>query len=286
VYDLLNYYQQLFKLQNANFFKIEHEDAIVATVYKVSLLDGKQYILKICSRPNDYLCEIYFLKYFENKIPVARIIDSVEPRLDIPGAILMECLQGNLVNKFELSGVVIYEIGSLLAKIHTNNNQLSANSTSYFTYKFEEGIAECSGHLSEQMLSKSRAHFNANINLLDHIDGPCIVHRDFRPGNILIFKEKIQGIIDWSSARGSFAEEDFCSLELGDWSDDAHIKKAFLKGYANIRPVPNYIDVMSLLLLSKTIATIGFTIKTKTWDNKNRDLYNRHLQLLENVLER
>lgn len=43
-------YQHRFNLQNAVFSRIEHEDAIVAIVYKVSQANGKQYILKIGTR--------------------------------------------------------------------------------------------------------------------------------------------------------------------------------------------------------------------------------------------
>lgn len=97
--DLLDFYQQQFNLKNAKFHKIEHEDAIVASVYKVTLSDGKQNILKICTRSNDYLCEKYFLQYFESKLPVPFIINLIEPAPDTSGAILMEYIQGNLLNK-------------------------------------------------------------------------------------------------------------------------------------------------------------------------------------------
>lgn len=294
--DLLAFYQQHLNLQTADFLKIDHEDAIVATVYKVSLSNGKQYILKVCERPNDYLCETYFLKHFEGKLPVPCIIDLIEPTPDTPGAILMEYIQGNLLNKFKLTENVIYEIGSLLAKIHLNKvsgfgdltkqNQLSSDPTSYFIFKFEEGMEECSNHLSPSLLTKSRNYFNANINLLSSVDGPCIVHRDFRPGNILVNQDKIEGIIDWSSARGSFAEEDFTSLALNEWSDNANLKNMFLKGYSSVRVIPNYSVVVPLLLLSKAIATIGYTVKTKTWDNKNATLYQKHRQLLETIITR
>ena len=58
--NFLSFYKKHFILNDARFFKIEHEDALVATVYKVSLLNDKQYILKICTCPGDYLCEMYF----------------------------------------------------------------------------------------------------------------------------------------------------------------------------------------------------------------------------------
>jgi Ser/Thr protein kinase RdoA (MazF antagonist) len=122
--------------------------------------------------------------------------------------------------------------------------------------------------------------------LLDYVDSPCITHRDFRPGNIIVNEGRVHGIIDWSSARGSFAEEDLCTLELGDWTNHPEIKKSFLNGYASIRHIPNYLNVMPLLLLSKTVATIGFTVNTGTWDNKNVNLYQRSRKILESLLEK
>jgi len=60
----------------------------------------------------------------------------------------------------------------------------------------------------------------------------------------------VQGVIDWSSAKGGFAEEDFCPLEFGGWSNNSSYKEAFLEGYAPIRKVPEYGYMMSLLRLS------------------------------------
>lgn len=292
--NFISTYQKEFNLQDATFTLIEHEEAIVALVYKVVQANGRQYILKICTRPNDYLCEVHFLKYFADKIPVPHLIDLNEPTSDRPGAILMECLPGDFLKTSELTNTLTFEIGSLLAKIHMNRvsgygdltqlHHLSADPSSYFTFKFEEGISECSYHLSKKVINECQHFYASNIQLLNSTDGPCITHRDFRPGNVLVNEQKIQGIIDWSSARGSFAEEDFGSLVLDEWSNDVHMKKAFLEGYASIRPVPDYRNVMPLLLLGKAIATIGFTVKTKTWNNKNANLYQRYLQLLESLL--
>lgn len=61
-------------------------------------------------------------------------------------------------------------------------------------------------------------------------------------------------------------------------------KQSFLKEYASIRFVPNYLKIMPLLLVSKAIATIGFTVKTGTWVNKNANLYQRSRLFIENFL--
>lgn len=52
------FYQNFFDLKNSTFLLIGHEDALVATVYKI-IHSNLEFILKICKRPNDYLCEIY-----------------------------------------------------------------------------------------------------------------------------------------------------------------------------------------------------------------------------------
>lgn len=67
------------------------------------------------------------------------------------------------------------------------------------------------------------------------VDGPCAVHRDYRPGNLMVHQGKLQGIIDWAGARASFAEEDFCSIEHGEWMVAPHLKKALLDGYTTER---------------------------------------------------
>lgn len=285
-YQLVAAYQERLALPNCTFSRVEHEDAMVATVYKITKSNGEKLILKICERSNDYLRERYFLEHFADQLPVPRIIQSIEPNDEISGAILMECLPGDLLKTTDLTDALAYEIGSTLAKIHLNRrpgygdpvapNGLSSDPSAYFALKFEEGLEECSQHLPKELIEKCRHYYEKHAHLLTTVDGPCVVHRDFRPGNLIVYKGKLEGVIDWAGARFSFAEEDFCSLEHGEWPSNS--KKSFLAGYASIRPVPNYVNVMPFLRLNKAIATIGFTVKCGTWNGASAKLYqvNRH----------
>jgi RimJ/RimL family protein N-acetyltransferase len=293
--DLPSFYQQYLNLSNFSFTAIQHEEAIVAGVYAVSNLADVKYILKICSRLNDYLCENYFLNYFKNKLPVPRIVKTIEATPNTPAAILIEYISGKLLSSFHFTDAICYQMGKYLAKIHNNRTtgygdltkpqKLNIEPASYFTFKFEEGIAECREHFPQSLLKKCQQYYSDHIHLLKSVDGPCIVHRDFRPGNLIADEGWLTGIIDWSSARSSFAEEDFCSIVLSEFWNDWAKKSAFLEGYENIRPVPNYEQVLPLLLLSKSIATLGFTVKTQTWDNKNTQLYQRYRKLLQDILK-
>src|SRR3990172_5334280 len=91
---LINLYKQRLGLQNATFSGIEHDDAMIAIVFRVKQPDGSQSILKICPRPNDYRRELHFLRAFAGKLPVPHILQTVEPEEEVYGAILMECFPG------------------------------------------------------------------------------------------------------------------------------------------------------------------------------------------------
>jgi Ser/Thr protein kinase RdoA (MazF antagonist) len=286
-------YQDRLNLNNATFTLIEHEDAMVATVYEVKLFDGDRLILKICSRAKDYFREVYCLKYFADKLSVPKIIQVVAPEKDLKGAILMEYIPGTLLKIAELTNELTYEIGSALAKIHLNRaagygelmqpDRLTSDPRIYFTQKFEENFAECASNLPQELLIKCREYFKTHIDLLSKVDGPCIIHRDFRPGNLIIDNGKLNGIIDWSSACAGFAQEDFCTNEHEAWLNPMH-KKIFLDGYASIRPVPEYRSIMPLVRLNKALATIGFTVKRETWQSIGAHLYQFNRKFLETFL--
>lgn len=289
--DVISAYKERLNLQKAHFTYIDHEDAMVAAVFKITQSGSPDLILKVCSRKGNFLRESYFLSRFAGRIPVPRIIQLIEPEEGMDGAVLMEYIEGALLKTEAVTSALAWEVGSLLASIHlehaegygdlTDPDHLSADPRIPFTMKFEEGIEECKGHLPERLLETCRCYFDKDIDLLLSADGPCVIHRDFRPGNLIAAHGKVQGVIDWSSARGGFAEDDFCPLEFGEWP--AGCKSSFLEGYASIRKVPDYKSMMPLLRLSRAVAAVGFTVKRGTWESRNSKLYQfnrRHLESL------
>lgn len=284
-------YQQQLNLKNTVFLPIEHDDAMVAIVYKVIPKSGNQMILKISSQPKDFFRELYFLKHFAEKLPVPKILNFVEPSHEIHGAILMECLTGAPLSVADLTDQRAYQLGSMLAHIHNNRvarygdliepDTLNANPRKYFTEKFQEGIAECTGNFPDELLERCKQYFHANIDLLLDVDGPCIIHRDFRPANVIVNNGKLQGIIDWASARAGFAQDDFCPFEHGEWPMDTDVRNSFFAGYASIRPVPPYMDMMKLLRLNRAITILGFLYKQETWQTTGAHAYQYNRQFLE-----
>ena len=113
-------------------------------------------------------------------------------------------------------------MGSKLAQLHLQRADAygeiakpAPNAQTYFQEKFLEELNECSDHLPPPVLKACKKSFDSHKHLLNSVDGPCFVHRDFRPGNILVQDGKLTGIIDWASGRFGFAEQDFTFIEQG-----------------------------------------------------------------------
>ncbi len=287
----LEVYKKQLALEAATFTHINHADTIIAEVYKVVMPDKKPFILKICPRIDDYHREVLFLRQLKGCIPVPEIIATIEPSSSYFGAILMEYVKGELLKDENWSNDLAFEIGVALAHLHNNQTDGYGDLTKpkalvrepnlYFNEKFQEELDECKGHLPENLIEKCNMYLDNYQNLLANVDGPCIVHRDFRPGNMIIWHGSLQGIIDWAGARSGFAEQDFCAIEHFKRAPHSKYKQVFLEGYSSIRPLPNYQLIMPLLQLGRALAVIGYTFKSKTWNNSNSSLYTVNRQFLD-----
>lgn len=208
----------------------------------------------------------------------------------------MECFSGNLLNKKDITDKISYEAGILLTSLHLNRvnqfgdltqaHSLSPDPRAPFMHKFEESFSECSHNLPKDLIEKSWQYYKTHVDALNLVDGACLIHRDFRPGNIIVLDGQITGIIDWASARASFAERDFSPLELDEWSNESKINKSFLMGYASIRPIPEYQQIIPLLLMNRALSVIGFTVKKGTWNNINAPAYQANIKYLDDFFKR
>lgn len=286
-----SFFKELLGLNDAELLRVEHEDTIMADVYRVLRPSEQPLILKICPRDGDYYREFYFLQYLAGSLAVPRIVARVEPSLDQSGAILMECIPGHLLRPEDWNPSLAFRVGVVMAKLHLNGTEaygdltkpesLTPSAFAYFESKFNEELQECVPHLPEAIIKESQAFLYRHRHLLDLPDGPCLVHRDFRPGNLMVQEGRLTGVIDWAGARSGFAAQDFCSMELHGWPIKPQDKESLLAGYASVRPVPDYHPLMPLLRLGRALAVIGFTVKSGTWRGTNSRLYEFHRRALE-----
>lgn len=287
--DILKFYRDYFNLDEVPFIRIDHQEAMIAEVYKVEL--PSPLILKICTREKDFHRELYFLNFLAGFLPVPKIHQVADPSDGRPGAILMEYLEGTLIREEDWTHALAYEVGEALATLHSQRNDVYGDVTQtkihtksvrqYFEEKFFEELEECVNHLPKKLIVQCRDFYQSHQQLLDDVDGPCLVHRDFRPGNMIVQNGCLKGIIDWASGRFGFAEQDFCSMEHRNWPHNPEYKESLLAGYNNIRKVPDYQAIMPLLRLGRALAVVGYTVQSGTWNGKDKAIYQYNREFLE-----
>jgi Ser/Thr protein kinase RdoA (MazF antagonist) len=192
-----------------------------------------------------------------------------------------------------LTEALIFAMGEYLGKLHNISidsyqdfakpDQPIANPLLILEQYFQESMEECKIIVSSELLKQSEQNFKRFLPDLNDFDGPNIVHRDYRPGNVLMDDKDIVGIIDFENAMASFAQDDFSRMEMLVWPTYPTLKESFLQGYKQVRRLPN-LEFLPLLKMCKLLGAIGFTIARGTWNNKYSHIYNNNLKLLVQLL--
>lgn len=277
------------------FSKIVHDHTMVADVYRAVDSNNEGFILKICSRARDYDNENIFLTHFKKQLQVPTIIKKLPPNEVNYGAILMKQCPGHILKPSLITRIIAFDLGQSIALIHNNKadgfgylNQehpLDLDPKKHFQEKFIEHIHECKNNLPTILIDQLYDYFDQTHHLIAKTDGPCLVHRDLRPGNIIADNHKLSGIIDWSSAKASFAEEDFFTIEHGGWGNFNRHKKSLLEGYSSIRKIPEYHHLMPLLQLNRALGIIGFLVKRQTWQTSDSSIYLTNRQFIDHFFK-
>ncbi len=273
---------------------IVHDDALSAIVYEVLYNNDETYILKIPFSNARWKRELFCLKLLQDLLPVAKIVREFTPIGAFPGAILMTKFNGLPIKEEELTTELVFAIGEYLAKLHTikidcyqdfaNSDKTINTPTSILEEYFQESLTECKLIVSHELLAKSEQVFQKLLPNASDLDGPSIIHRDYRPGNILMNnKQTIIGIIDFENAMGGFTQDDFSRMEIMMWTKYPKLRIPFLEGYNSIRKLPN-LDFLPLLKVCKLLGAIGFTVVRKTWNNKHADSYKNNIVMLTSLL--
>ncbi len=292
---MITSYIKKLKLNILKIEKIEHENSLSSCIYKIILKDRSKVILKISYNETRFKRECYFLDRVKDKIKTPSILQTIEPSTELNGAILMEYIDGDLIEAKSLNNEMAFKMGELLAKTHSisskyygeafDENAKSQTGIDLLKEYFNTSFSECKNHLDRDLLEKAKKYFYVSIKNIDKLDGPCIVHRDFKPGNIIVKEGEIKALIDWEIAKNSFAEEDFAQMEYLVWDKYPNTKKAFLKGYESIRKLPALELLMPILRICKAFGAIGFTIVRKTNNGPHKFVYDANLKFLQRFFQ-
>lgn len=273
--------------------RIQHEDTLSSEVYRVKLKNQTPGILKLFYRTVRYRKEKYYLNLVKNTIPVPHILGSLDPEKDFHGALLLEEIPGEILKAKTLTDECAFQLGAILARLHTipvpsfgdlslpHPQRTTTTPLELMRNYLESSFSECKHIVDGQLLNRCAEYAESNLSLFLDAEGPCIAHRDFRPGNAIAYQGTVRAIIDFENAMGSFPEEDFAQMQMLAWNDYPHSRPPFLKGYATVRPLPERLEeILPLMCMLKALGAVGFTCERKTWEKEHADVFARNLAYL------
>ncbi len=217
--------------------------------HKLTLASGETVFVKIPFNKDKLFREFQMLETLKDIIPVPKVLDIWYGDESTTGALLLSAIQG-MPCTGEVDEKLSYEIGVYLAMLHevrtpgygyhvTDGFKLldQNNWRLHIKRNFEKWKEPCKQILDSKLYERCIQHFDGVFSALPDPDGPCVVHMDFRPGNILVNGNEVAGIIDFESARGGSSEIDFTKVNRYIWEVDPRTKIPFIEGYKSIRPM-------------------------------------------------
>ncbi|SEA73429.1 phosphotransferase family protein [Paenibacillus sp. 276b] len=256
-----------------NVLNIENvPESFSSDVYKLTLLSGEDVYVKIPYNKDKLFREFQMLEILKDVIPVPKVLDIWYGDESNTGALLLSAIQGvpcteNMDEKLSFQmGVyhaMLHEVKTPGYGYHSTDgfNILDQNNWRlHIKNNFEKWKEPCKELLEPALYERCILHFDGVFSALPDPDGPCLVHMDFRPGNILVNGNKVTGIIDFESARGGSSEIDFTKINRYIWEVNPRTKSPYFEGYQTIRnmlnleivlPFYNFYDAFSAVVWCK-----------------------------------
>lgn len=244
-------------------------------VYKLTLEQDYKVILKIPYNISKYKREINALKILEDRLPVPKLVDHYTS--SDYGMMLLSYIDGEPIEG-PISKRLAYDMGELLASLHINKTprfgDLTDEETSYDSWwKFMQQLfynykPYCSTVIAEEELNQYETTFNLLYERLPEADGPCLVHMDYRPGNILINNGRISGLIDFETLRGGSSDIDLTKIKHYVWDRYEGTQREFLAGYSSIRKIPDIDRSIPFYEFANAFSSIGWCIKRNKLNDK------------------
>ena len=261
-----------FRLQVASVQPIA-EESYSSTVQILHLVGGEKVVLKLPFSRSKVKREQKVLTLLQGRLPVPQVLDCWLGNEEIPGALLLSCLPGAPL-KAPVTPDHCYALGELLAHLHLvktagfGDDYEQVSEPTAWRQSFVDYLAEwpalCQAILAPALLARTIAKYQELLTLLPPPDGPCLIHMDYRPGNILMAEGAITGLIDFESARGGSAERDFCKIKDELWDNDPATRQPFLEGYQSVRPLPDLATALPLCELQNALASLAWCLRRHT----------------------
>ncbi|MDP7978520.1 phosphotransferase family protein [Bacillus sp. WLY-B-L8] len=264
----MNKLQQVIGKFNLNVLAIEDvPQSFSSAVYKIKLMDHRIVYIKIPYSKAKLEREYTVLERLREELSVPQVLDYWEGNEDVTGALLLSSING-VPATGRVDAALAYDIGVQHAKLHaiipSEQDFSSAVSNVYNQwsefihgqfYSFAEDVKEV---MEPRLFEQSLQHFDRQLKLLPSPDGPCFIHMDFRPGNILVYENQVAGIIDFESVRIGATEMDFTKINRDIFMKYPGTMEAYQRGYESIRSLINLQEVLPFYRFTDAFNSIGW----------------------------
>lgn len=263
-------------------------------VYKLTLSNREVVYVKIPFNKDKLFREYHMLQLLEGFVPVPKVLNFWEGNDEITGALLLSNIEG-IHSSSDVDSELAYQIGMHHASLHEvklpgygfhtqEGFQLleQGDWRLHIRNNFESLKEHCHLILAPQLYERCLAYFDHAYGALPQADGPCAVHMDLRPGNILVHNGKVSGFIDFESARGGASEIDFTKM-ITYFSDiDPSLRKSYTTGYKSVRTMVDVDLVYPFYKFYDAFMAISWC-KRRGID-KNRDFLQGSISTLEQLV--
>ncbi|MEZ4865437.1 MAG: aminoglycoside phosphotransferase family protein [Caldilineaceae bacterium] len=265
-------------------------ESFSSIVRVLTLSDGAKVVLKLPFNQRKLQRETRILTLLQGRLPVPTVLASWQGDETTAGALLLSWLPGAPATN-DATPALAYGMGELLAQLHQvrtrgfGDDYDTPSQSTDWQARLVEYISswetECSPALPTTFVQQAVTTYQTLLQRLPPPDGPCLVHMDYRPGNILVDGEAITGLIDFESARGGSAERDFVKMREELWLNNPATEAPFLSGYAAVRPLPDLAAALPLNELQNALASLAWAIRR---DQVGNAFWQQNMQVAERLI--
>ncbi|MEK3748673.1 aminoglycoside 3'-phosphotransferase/choline kinase family protein [Paenibacillus sp. FSL E2-8871] len=284
---------EIFKLSVLNIESVP--ESFSSEVYKLTLNNLDNVYVKIPYNRDKLVREFEMLERLKGVIPVPKVLDFWDGDNRSVGALLLSAIDGVPCTS-NIDQSLAFQIGNYHAMLHevtmpaygcygSDGFQMVENNSwrLYLKNNFEKWKEPCKELLHPDLFEKCITHFDRVYSALPEPDGPCVVHMDFRPGNILIKDNKVVGIIDYESARGGSTEIDFTKINRYVWEVNPLTRLPYVQGYESVRPLLDLEAIIPFYSFYDAFSAVVWC-KTRGIEN-NKAFLQESIEVLQRSIE-
>ncbi|MBD1373278.1 phosphotransferase [Hazenella sp. IB182357] len=289
----MNQLQQMIAQFKLNVLTVDRvPESFSSIVYKITLMNHQIVYIKIPYSQVELRREYVLLKYLYEELPVPQVLDYWEGDDRYFGGLLLSAVAG-VPHTGAVDEPLAYEIGMYHAKLHKVTldapyldayvDNAFEKWTQFVRNQFYAYAQDVNKVIPLKLFEQSLQYFERYQKRLPPPDGPCLIHMDYRLGNILVDENRVKGIIDFESVLIGATEMDFIKLEHDIFRKYIGVKDAYQQGYASIRPLIDLDQILPFYAFTNAFNSIGWCVRRGI--NKHQAYYQKNLADLKVIIQ-